>query len=630
LQLDEADTQIDVLNEKLKLADERFEFYDERERWNVAEGFQVGLMGTGIALQLAAMIVKLAGASAYAHPSFTVGVSGWAGSPVVTMQMGGEHVGNTLGTVSDALGEVASIVYQGANLSGIIAAIQRRNEDWDHQADQAQQEMVLIGKEVEAADLRKQIAEQALSQHKKEIEQREAEYELLKSKFTNKDLYDWMIAQVSSVYFQAYQMAYDLAKRAERSYKFELAGTKDSFVSYGYWDSLKKGLLAGEKLHNDLLRMEASYLEKNKRKYEITKHVSLSMVNPFALMQLKENGICYFDLPEEIFDLDHPGQFLRRIKSVSVTIPCITGPYTGVNGRLTLLSNSIRSSTEVDATDPSTYPKRTDGSEDRFIENLGMIQSIATSSARDDNGLFVLNFNDERYLPFEGVGVISSWALELPGSFRSFDYNSITDLIITVSYTAREGGEILRSTTEEYLLSFARDSATAPLERLISLRHEFSHEWYKFMHPAADELDQQANFALTIEHFPYVHQGETIEVQSMDVILQIHDPSLYSNGSPMSLYLGIPVSGETVASLSANTSESSDDYLNGQPVTLDLASSSFEIGKDGGMITLRADEANLATLPAELVVSENGHTRLNREEIENIFLIVHYNLPTPL
>ena len=39
-----------------------------------------------------------------------------------------------------------------------------------------------------------------------------------------------------------------------------------------------------------------------------------------------------------MFDLDYPGQYMRRIKSVTLTIPASTGPYTGVHCRLTLLT----------------------------------------------------------------------------------------------------------------------------------------------------------------------------------------------------------------------------------------------------------------------------------------------------
>jgi hypothetical protein len=43
-----------------------------------------------------------------------------------------------------------------------------------------------------------------------------------------------------------------------------------------------------------------------------------------------------------MFDLDAPGLYMRRIKNVSLTIPCVTGPYTGVHCRLTLIGTTTR------------------------------------------------------------------------------------------------------------------------------------------------------------------------------------------------------------------------------------------------------------------------------------------------
>jgi Tc toxin complex TcA C-terminal TcB-binding domain len=37
-----------------------------------------------------------------------------------------------------------------------------------------------------------------------------------------------------------------------------------------------------------------------------------------------------------------------------------------------------------------------------------------SSSGQNDTGLFEMNPRDERYLPFEGSGVISEWQLQLP------------------------------------------------------------------------------------------------------------------------------------------------------------------------------------------------------------------------
>ena len=105
----------------------------------------------------------------------------------------------------------------------------------------------------------------------------------MESKFTNLELYNWMIGQISGVYFQAYKLAFDVAKKAERCYKFELGLTDSNFIQFEYWDSMKKGLLCGEKLSLDIRRLESSYYDLNKREFEITKHISLSQSSTWRL-----------------------------------------------------------------------------------------------------------------------------------------------------------------------------------------------------------------------------------------------------------------------------------------------------------------------------------------------------------
>ena len=41
-------------------------------------------------------------------------------------------------------------------------------------------------------------------------------------------------------------------------------------------------------------------------------------------------------------------------------------------------------------------------------------------------------------MPFEGAGAISSWELSLPKNFRQFDYQTINDVILHISYTAEQ------------------------------------------------------------------------------------------------------------------------------------------------------------------------------------------------
>ena len=247
-----------------------------------------------------------------------------------------------------------------------------------------------------------------------------------------------------------------------------------------------------------LKQLEAAYQEKRGYDYEITKHISLRQIDPLALLQLKAASTCEFDLPEVLFDMDYPGHFKRRIKSVSVSIPCIAGPYTGVNATLRLLNNKFRNSSIA-----NNYPEKTDEQDDRFISYNIPITAIATSSAQNDAGMFELNFKDERYLPFEGAGVISKWRLELP-TVKQFDYNTISDVVLHVKYIASEGGEQLKNSAtgsiSVQLNQISQQLNETGLHIPISLKHDMPNEWNLLV------KNGSANITIDKSRLPYMAQ----------------------------------------------------------------------------------------------------------------------------
>ena len=191
------------------------------------------------------------------------------------------------------------------------------------------------------------------------------------------------------------------------------------------------------------------------------------LLDPFALIWLKETGQCIVDLPEQLFDTDYPGHDMRRVRNVSLTIPARPG----------LTPASIARSPSSRARSGST-PTRSPGPSDRipisrFLYNFAATQSIATSTAQNDSGMFEVNFRDERYLPFEGAGSVSQWRLEMPRENNAFDFETISDVIFNLSYTSRDGAGPLRQAARNALANELPQDAL----RLFSLKHEFPSEW---------------------------------------------------------------------------------------------------------------------------------------------------------
>ena len=517
LQIDEAKEQIEVLKRTKKVTEERQKYYSTIQKIISKEQLSLTLLESAQKEQVSAQNINILASVLGYLPNITIGASGFGGSPHVNLQWGTGNIISALQAMSASHNLAASTMSYQANRSATLGGYDRRFDDWKLQERLATRELISIDKQITAAEIRKEIAETDLKNHELQIDNAKKTDDFMRSKFTNKELYDWMIGQISSVYFRSYKLAHDFAKKAESCYRFEL-GIDDSFISYGYWDSMKKGLQSADSLIHDIKRMETSYLDKNKREYEITKHVSLSLLDPLALVRLRASGICDFEIPEVLYDMDHPGQYFRRLKSVSVSLPCIAGPYTSVSAKLSLVVNRYRKN----ANDPANYAENVVAGDNRFVYNVGAIQSIATSSAQNDSGVFELNFRDERYLPFENTGAISSWRLELPTEVKQFDYNTISDVIVHVKYTAREGGSGLKmaanAVLKDQLDAIKQDLGQNGLHVALNLKHDLPNDWHLFRKNGTIEM------TLNRSRLPYMAQSiETTEIESVMFVAKIKD-----------------------------------------------------------------------------------------------------------
>lgn len=474
-------------------------YYTSREFMNTGEKTAIGLNIASTALDASIAVGYILAGGLKAIPNFIAGASGFGGSPHVTIDIGGKQFGDAAEIAVKTLSAISHALDKGASIANTLASYTRRMDDWKFQAASAGKELENIDKQISGAELKIKIAENELKNHDLQTENAREVDEFMHSKYTNLELYQWMITQISQVYFQSYQLAYDLAKRAEKCYQFEL-GTEKTFLQFGYWDSLKMGLLSGEKLQYGLRRLENAYFEQNRREFELSKHVSLALTHPAQLLELKEKGRCVINLPEELFDFDYQGHYFRRVKSVTLSIPCVAGPYTTVNATLRLLKNEVRISSSL----TGGYV-RSDDSDLRFRTNPVGITAVATSTAQNDSGVFELNFKDDRYLPFEGAGAVSTWSIELveDQALRQFDYNTISDVLLHMKYTAREDVGSFKNEAVKHLKAVVEDAAEntqMPLMRLFDVKHEFPNEYHAFKQGGAGAV---LKLMISKDRFPF-------------------------------------------------------------------------------------------------------------------------------
>ena len=356
LQVDEARENLAAMEKSKVLVEARIEYYSNLQKRSEKEKTAIETSGEAESKRKKSSDKEKDASRSNLIPniSFTYSFSGAS----IGTSYGGSNIGASLSAdAAKFRGESAAFTYEASNL-GTDASYDRRWDEWQLQKRLAENELTQIEKQIIAAQIRLALAEKERDNHAIQVQQSREVKDFLSSKFSNKELYGWMVSQTSAIYFQSYKLAYDLAKRCEKAYQRESGEFSSTYIAYGYFDSMKKGLLSGERLHHDLQRMEFDYLNNNRREYEITKHVSLSLIDPVALLKLQTEGECEFSIPEALFDMEYPGQYFRRMKSVDASIPCVTGPYTSVPARLTLVRAGPVSIRLPPANMPSTLVER--------------------------------------------------------------------------------------------------------------------------------------------------------------------------------------------------------------------------------------------------------------------------------
>ena len=253
--------------------------------------------------------------------------------------------------------------------------------------------------------------------------------------------------------------------------------------------------------------MEIEYHENNPPTLKPLVHVSLSDLDPLALLQLRATGRCTLRTPESFFDRSGPGEYFRRIHSVAVSVPCIVGAYAGVHCKLTLRNSTIRKSAALPENAGGYTPEGLDDA--RFESFRGLVQSVVASSAQSDTGTVDEGDAGIRSAPFQFNGVVGEWDIELPadpskGEPTTFDYSTIADVTLSIRYTARDGGDRLKKASMAALIEEMKTENAVGAARLFSIRHDFPDAWARFKNYTANPTAfAPLDLKLTDRHYPF-------------------------------------------------------------------------------------------------------------------------------
>lgn len=411
-QVSEATKEVESLRKSSELTQAQYNYYSSLIRQgNLPQEIQsLSLSASAATYQFAGAVTHTGAVVAYLMPN------------IFGLADGGMEFGQAVSTVAAGYADLASGLQTTSQILATQAEYTRRNEEWRFQQEQSLLSLNQLNKSIEAAQIRLNIAIENRNLYHLQLKQANEILSYLNTKFTNAELFSWMSGKMSSLYFTAYQLALTGLHKLQAAYNYELDLTdseQGSFIPANAWDSVKKGLLAGESLKLALATMQNAYLNKNVRKQQAEKVLSLKQNveccdwQKFIGGKCKEEDIHYIQDTKDFLEFNisrnsigNNKASVMKIKSISVSIPAVLGPY-------------------------ETF--------DAILENTVTKERITISRGVDDYGVFPEDMQDGRYMPFEGFiipdakekSTSSDWRFSLP----SLEVRKkIADVIISIKY----------------------------------------------------------------------------------------------------------------------------------------------------------------------------------------------------
>ncbi len=397
-----------------------------------------------------------------------------------------------------------------------------RQREYELQRALSVQDLEIGNQQIKLANDRVQITEQEQTIAEIQSEQASDTVTFLQEKFTNVELYDWMSGVLEDIFRYYLQQGASMSKLAEIQLAFErqepligvikndyyeLANSSDNSSGDNESSSIdRRGLTGSARLLRDITKLDQYAFTTDQRKQQLAVNFSLSQLDPFAFQQFKQTGILNFDTSGKLFDRRFPGQYLRLIKRVRISVVALVPPVHGISATLT--SSGI--SRVVIAGD---------------IFQISVIrrdpESIVFTNPMGATGIFELNPNPEMLLPFEGNGVDMRWEFRLPKASNPMDFNTIADVLLTIEYTA------LHNRTYQEQVQRELDTYTS-FDRAFSFRQEFSDAWYDLHNPDQTDTPMSVGFETTLADFPSNVKGLTISSVLMYFVTKNDLPSIFT------------------------------------------------------------------------------------------------------
>lgn len=414
-------------------------------------------------------------------------------------------------TIGSALSSVGQLLSSLSSYNNQLASYQRRQQEWEYQKELAGFDIQISKQQIKIAEDNIRIVGQERQISEMNAGHAEDTLEFLKTKFTNAELYRWMGNVLERSYSYMLSLATAVARTAEQQYYFEQQEQAGPFILNDYWEvqetgapmqgggTDRRGMTGSVRLLQDITRLDQYAFENTKRKLQLTRVISLAQLFPEEFQTFRETGVLNFELTNQFFDYDFPGQYLRLINGIKVAVVGLTPVNDGIKAMLTAGSTSY---TVIEAN--NTFQRVPI----RRLEN----EEIALSSPMSNNGLFELQpvQNQEFLNPFEGMGIESRWEFKMPRYSNRMDYSQVADVLVEVEYTALDNFQyryqVLQEADNRYNFN-----------RGFSFKNDFTDQWYELTEAQEGSTLFGVEFEISRLSFP---QGlNDIQLDGSDLLL---------------------------------------------------------------------------------------------------------------
>ena len=254
------------------------------------------------------------------------------------------------------------------------------------------------------------------------------------SKFTNKELYDWMVGQIEQTYFQAYQLAYTMAKAAERCYPPGARRIDDS--------DIHPVRLLGQPAQGPHRRREAA-LRPAPPGVRVLHPERPRARDRQAGVAAPARSLRAGGAARERHVPDRPaGDPVRPRQSRALHAPA-QDRGADVPVRCRALHQRVGDVHAAEQPDPHIhrpgggYPRTS--SDARFTDDPAARARSSPAAAATTAACSSCASRTSVTCRSRTPGAISTWRLTLNNVYPQFDYSTISDVVLHLRYTARDG-----------------------------------------------------------------------------------------------------------------------------------------------------------------------------------------------